>query len=154
MRPNGWRPTTAYGSAASFGGVVDDGAHAKAFLGDVEARPDSPEAGVAHRAIGITRWFAGEYRDARDHLERALVLFQPGRDDDLAFRFGRDPGVAAMDYLALTLWPIGDVRRAVSLVRRRADADRGPVAYRHPRERENARGVVRIDARRASRMPH
>ena len=91
-------------------------AHAKAFLGDVEARPDSPEAGVAHRAIGITRWFAGEYRDAQDHLERALVLFQPGRDDDFAFRFGWDPGVAAMHYLALTLWPIGDVGRAVSLV--------------------------------------
>ena len=92
-------------------------AHAKAFLGDVEARPDLPEAGVAHRAIGITRWFAGEYRDAQDHLERALVLFQPGRDDDFAFRFGWDPGVAAMHYLALTLWPMGDVRRAVSLVR-------------------------------------
>ena len=92
-------------------------AHAKAFLGDVEARPDSPEAGVAQRAIGITRWFAGEYREAQDHLERALALFQPGRDDDFAFRFGWDAGVAAMHYLALTLWPMGDVRRAVSLVR-------------------------------------
>ena len=30
------------------------------------------------------------------HLERALALFQPGRDDDLAFRFGPDAGVAAM----------------------------------------------------------
>ena len=28
-------------------------AHAAAFLDDVEARPDSPEAGVAHRAAGI-----------------------------------------------------------------------------------------------------
>ena len=63
-------------------------AHAAAFLSDVEARPDSPEAGVAHRAAGMTCWFAGEYREARDHFERALALFQPGRDDDLAFRFG------------------------------------------------------------------
>ena len=76
-------------------------AHAAAFLADVEARPDSPEAGVAHRAAGITCWFAGEYREARDHLERALALFQPGRDDDLAFRFGLDPGVAAMAYLGV-----------------------------------------------------
>ena len=37
-------------------------------------------------------WFAGEYREAQDHLERALALFQPGRDDDLAFRFGQDAG--------------------------------------------------------------
>ena len=69
--------------------------HAGAFLSDVEARPDSPEAGVAHRNAGATCWFAGEYAQARDHFERALVLFQPGRDDDLAFRFGADPGVAA-----------------------------------------------------------
>jgi predicted ATPase len=91
-------------------------AHAEAFLSDVEARPDSPEAGVAHRACGATHWFAGEYVEARDHLERALALFQPVRDDDLAFRFGQDAGVAAMFYLALVLWPMGDVERAVSLV--------------------------------------
>ena len=93
-------------------------AHSSAFLGDVESTPDSPEAGVAHRAAGITCWVAGEYREARDHLERALALFQPGRDDDLAFRFGPDPGVLAMHYLALTIWPMGDIGRAVSLVGR------------------------------------
>ena len=71
---------------------------------------------MAHRAAGITHWFAGEYREAREHLERALALFQPGRDDDLAFRFGHDAGVAAMCFLAFTLWPMGDVGRAVSLV--------------------------------------
>ena len=93
-------------------------AHAAAFLSDVEARPDSPEAGVAHRAAGITCWFAGEYREARDHFERALALFQPGRDDDLAFRFGLDPGVAAMAYLAVASWPLGEVDRAISLIDR------------------------------------
>ena len=93
-------------------------AHSSAFLGDVESSPDSPEASVAHRAAGITCWVAGEYREARDHLERALALFQPGRDDDLAFRFGPDPGVLAMQYLALTSWPMGDIARAVSLVGR------------------------------------
>ncbi len=91
-------------------------AQAVAFLSDVEARPDSPEAGVAHRASGITYWVAGEYREARDHLERALALFQPGRDNDLAFRFGLDPGVAAMFSLAVALWPLGEVDRAVSLL--------------------------------------
>ena len=91
-------------------------AHAAAFLSDIEARPDSPEAGVAHRVAGCTCWFAGEYREARDHLERALALFQPGRDDDLAFRFGLDPGVAAMVNLAFASWPLGEVDRAISLV--------------------------------------
>ena len=90
-------------------------AHA-AFRRDFEARPESPEAGIAQRILGATHRFAGEYVEARDHLERALALFQPGRDDDLAFRFGQDAGVASMLYLALTLWPLGDVGRAVSLV--------------------------------------
>ena len=92
-------------------------AHAATFLSDVEARPDSPEAGIAHRVQGVTHWFAGEFLQAQQHIERALALFQPGRDDDLAFRFGIDAGVGAMLYLALTLWPLGDIGRAISLVR-------------------------------------
>ena len=93
-------------------------AHAAAILRDVEARPNSPEAGVAHRAAGHLRWFAGEYREARDHFERALALFQPGRDDDLAFRFGVDPGVNAMALLAIASWALGEVDRAISLIDR------------------------------------
>ena len=91
-------------------------AYAAAFLSDLEARPNSPEASVAHRTAGITCWFAGDYRDARDRLERALALFQPGRDDDLAYRFGWDPGVAAMANLAAASWPLGEVDRAISLI--------------------------------------
>ena len=89
-----------------------------AFLNDTEATPDSPEAGVAHRAAGLTSWFAGEYREARDHLERALGAFLPDRDDDFAFRFGLDPGVAAMVNLAAVSWPLGKVDSATSLVER------------------------------------
>ena len=93
-------------------------AHSATFLNDVETRPNSPEASVAHRAAGATCWFAGEYAQARDHLERALALFRPGRDDDLAFRFGQDQGVSAMAFFALVLWPLGEVDRAASLLSR------------------------------------
>ena len=93
-------------------------AHAAAFLNDIEGTPNSPEAGVAHRAAGATCWFAGEYREARDHLERALASFQAGRDDDLAFRFGLDPGVATTAYLAMVSWPIGEVDHASSFIDR------------------------------------
>jgi tetratricopeptide (TPR) repeat protein len=88
-------------------------AHSADFLNDVQARPDSPEAGVARRVAGATCWFAAEYREARDHLERALTMFQPGRDDDLAFRFGQDQGVSTMAYLALDcgLWARSNAQR-------------------------------------------
>ena len=93
-------------------------AHAEAFLSDLEASPDSPEASVAHRAAGMTCWFVGGYREARVHLERALALFEPGRDDDLTFRFAWDPGVAAMASLAIVSWSLGEVDRAISLMDR------------------------------------
>ena len=80
--------------------------------------PNSPEAGVAHRATGLTCWFAGKYCESRYHFERALSLFEPGRDDDLAFRFGPDPGVAAMIDLAIASWPLGEVDYALSLIDR------------------------------------
>ena len=128
-------------------------AHAAAFLSDVEARPDSPEAGVAHRAAGITCWFAGEYREARDHFERALALFQPGRDDDLAFRFGQDAGVAR-DGLSGDCVVASRRGRSRDFAHRpHADADRGPHPCRHARVWKIARGLVRIDAWRPARAP-
>ena len=104
--------------AASFvrGELAAMRARAAAFLSDVEARPDSPEAGIAHRLLGVTHWFAGEFAEAHGHLERALALFEPGRDDDLAYRFGQDPGVVAMLYFANTLWVLGDVEGAAPLI--------------------------------------
>ena len=86
------------------------------FSADIEVGPDSPEAGVAHRAAGLTHWFAGEFRPARDHLERALALFQPGRDDDLAYRFGMDPGVARDDLSGIYVVDSREADRAVSLI--------------------------------------
>ena len=85
---------------------------AQAFLRDVETRPGSPEAGVAHRAYGVTQWFTGNFVEARTHLEQAVAIFDPERDRDLAFRFGQDVGVSAMVYLAIVLWPLGEVDRA------------------------------------------
>jgi class 3 adenylate cyclase/predicted ATPase len=91
-------------------------AHAQAFLD--ATRPDSPESSVANRIAGITCLFGGGYREARDHFEKALAAFQPGRDDDLAFRFGFDPGVGAMGYLAISLWALGDIDRAMTFIER------------------------------------
>jgi class 3 adenylate cyclase/predicted ATPase len=93
-------------------------AHAVAFLNEVEGEPDSPEAGVAHRIAGVTHWVEGDLDTARDHLERALGLFNPERDVDLAFRFGADSGVGTMGYLSLTLWLLGEVDRALDLIER------------------------------------
>jgi tetratricopeptide (TPR) repeat protein len=93
-------------------------AQAAAFLADVADRLDSPEACIAHRAQGVTLLFTGDYLGAREHLERALALFEPGRDDEFAFRYGPDNGVTAMAYLAFALWPLGEIDRAAALIAR------------------------------------
>ena len=79
---------------------------------EIEARPGSPEAGVAARLNGTTDWFAGNFADARVSLECALGIFDPERDSELAFRFAQDLGVSITAYLALVLWPLGEVDRA------------------------------------------
>ena len=101
---------------------------AAAMLRDCATRPQSGEAGVAHRIDGVTQWFAGEFVEAREHLEQALAIFDPERDRDLAFRFGQDVGVSAMAYSAY---------RALA-------ARRG----RSPRERDR-----RMTARRREQRP-
>ena len=80
-----------------------------------ERYPGTGEAAMAHRMRGMTYWYQGDYTNARVYMERALAMFDPERDCDLAFRFGQDIGVSFMNYLALALWPIGEIRRAEEL---------------------------------------
>jgi predicted ATPase len=85
---------------------------AAAFLRETEHRPRSPEAGVAQRIAGLTSMYFGNYPEARARIEKALDILDSERDRELAFRFGQDQLAAAMIYLALALWPLGEVERA------------------------------------------
>jgi class 3 adenylate cyclase/tetratricopeptide (TPR) repeat protein len=86
---------------------------AEAFLNDAKRWPGTPEFGIAHRLFGTTCWFAGNYLDARLHIERGLRAYHFERDQHLAPRFGYDVSVSSMTNLALVLWPLGDVDHAV-----------------------------------------
>ena len=88
---------------------------AAAALPLAERYPGTGEAAVAYRLHGLVYWFEGDFFNARKFLERALALFDPERDRDLAFRFGQDIGVAFMNYLAFALWPLGETERARQL---------------------------------------
>jgi class 3 adenylate cyclase/predicted ATPase len=84
----------------------------QALLRDCEDKPTSPEAGIAHRLAGTTNWYAGDFEEARVHLDQALAIFDPQRDRDLAYRFGHDVGVAEMAYLAMVRWSLGETDSA------------------------------------------
>ena len=85
---------------------------AEVLLRDIEGKPPSPEAAVAHRLAGVTEWYLGNFELARAHLGQTLAMFDPQRDRDLTYRFGQDMGVTAMVFMALALWPLGETNQA------------------------------------------
>ena len=85
---------------------------AEVLLRDIEGKPPSSEAAVAHRLAGVTEWYLGNFELARAHLGQTLAMFDPQRDRDLTYRFGQDMGVSAMVFMALALWPLGEIDQA------------------------------------------
>ena len=47
-----------------------------------------------HRAIGVVRFFAGEFQTARDHLERGIALYDIAAHGRHALRYAEDPGAS------------------------------------------------------------
>src|SRR5262249_46805174 len=92
-----------------------DSSRYRGGIREAQRLSESPEIGVAHRVFGITCWFNGDYVSARVHLEQAVAAYDHERDCHLASRFGYDPGVVAMFFLGLVLWPLGEVDRAARL---------------------------------------
>src|SRR4029079_13394457 len=102
-------------------------------------------------------------------LERALAMFDPQRDAGLVVRFAQDIGAAIMAYLALALWPLGEVERArrsidQALARANEIGHVGTLAYVQSHAavfetmRWNPSGAVRhaealIDISRAHQLP-
>ncbi|MGY3606632.1 MULTISPECIES: adenylate/guanylate cyclase domain-containing protein [unclassified Bradyrhizobium] len=86
---------------------------ADAIIGVADRRPESPIAAiVAHWTSGVTCWFAGEYLNARMHLEQALAIYG-AEPDPATFRASAlDLPFVIMRFLALVLWPLGAIDRA------------------------------------------
>jgi class 3 adenylate cyclase/tetratricopeptide (TPR) repeat protein len=89
---------------------------AAASLRDARHSPGLPAAGRALHIFGVTCWFQGDYGGARTHLEQALAAYDHERDHDLAPRFVFDDSVVAMGWLAVVLWPLGEVDQAARLL--------------------------------------
>jgi predicted ATPase len=70
----------------------------------------------AHRALGQTLFYLGDFAGARAYLEQGIALYDPERHRDLAFRYGRDPGVDCRGYLAWTLWVLGYPDQAIECI--------------------------------------
>jgi predicted ATPase len=89
---------------------------AVAFLRDARHSLGSSGAGRALHVFGVTCWFQGDYAGARKHLEQALAAYDHERDHHPAPRFVFDDRVVAMGWLAVVLWPLGEVDQAARLL--------------------------------------
>ncbi len=67
----------------------------------------------ANRAAGVSSYPAGNFPVARDHLERALSLYDSERHRSPVFVYAFDPRVVCLDYLARSLFPMGLVGKAI-----------------------------------------
>ncbi|HKA65200.1 MAG TPA: adenylate/guanylate cyclase domain-containing protein, partial [Methyloceanibacter sp.] len=89
---------------------------AVAFLRDARHPLGSSGKGRGLHVFGVTCWFQGDYGGARTHLEQALAAYDHEPDQSAAPRFVFDNRVVAMGWLALVLWPLGEVDEAARLL--------------------------------------
>src|SRR5262249_21238116 len=66
------------------------------------------ECVFAHRLLGSTCLWQGDFIEAQANLVEALSTYDPERDRDAKFRFDQDTGPAARAYLAHTKWQFGE----------------------------------------------
>ena len=77
------------------------------FLDRAERQGVTGPLMTGHRLMGTSLLYAGQFGDARVHLDRAIELYNPAKHRALATRFGQDARVAALFYRSRTLWPLG-----------------------------------------------
>jgi len=96
---------------------------AAAIMSAANQRPESPVAAiVAHWTSGVTCWLAGDYLNARVHLEQALAIYRAEPNPATFKASTLDLPSVIMRFLALVLWPLGSIDRSRQLAREAVSA--------------------------------
>jgi predicted ATPase len=77
------------------------------FISLAEKRSANDLCSTGHRLMGTFLLYAGKIVEGRNHLDRAIELYDAREHRPLATRFGQDTGVAAFSQRALALWYLG-----------------------------------------------
>jgi class 3 adenylate cyclase/predicted ATPase len=62
---------------------------------------------VGHRLMGVSLMYTGNPVEGRDHLDRAIALYDPAQHRALAARFPHDPWAATWAFRSLVQWALG-----------------------------------------------
>jgi predicted ATPase len=69
---------------------------------------------IADYTVGLSRYFLGEFPEARQSLETGIAHYAFQMREAPFFRIGQDPGVGCRSYGAMCLWMLGFPDQAVS----------------------------------------
>jgi predicted ATPase len=94
--------------------LADAKSDAGRLLKFAEATGDRSLLFFAHRAAGVSALPAGDFTQARFHLEQALTIYDLGLHRAPAFIYAFDPRVVCLDYLSRTLLPLGFPEQALA----------------------------------------
>jgi class 3 adenylate cyclase/predicted ATPase len=91
---------------------------ARQLLNLTEGADDSGHLIQAHRAMGHTLFWRGEFASARAHLEQAIALYDPQQHSSLAFTYGEQAGLPSRAFAAHALWYLGYPDQALEAMHR------------------------------------
>ena len=77
------------------------------FLALAEQQRATVPLMVGHRLMGVSLLRTGDIAEGREHLDRAIALYDPAEHRPLAALFGQDTAVSTLAYRSLALWPLG-----------------------------------------------
>ena len=77
------------------------------FLALAEKQGSNAMSLIGHRLMGTSLFYTGNIIEGRNHLDRAIELYDAHQHRPLATRFGQDIGVPALCFRSLALWVLG-----------------------------------------------
>ena len=80
---------------------------AEQMLSRADLQHEVPPRMLGHYSLGLVLFFRGVLREAADHLQQAVALYDRQQHRHLAHVFGIDIGVTARSHRACTLWLLG-----------------------------------------------
>ena len=94
------------------GDVVREKDAAAEFYAEAERHNDPGALCIAHRLLGTTYVWKGEFANGLHHLQRARALYDLKHHGYYRFEYGQDIGVIALCYLSWAQWHLGHVDQA------------------------------------------
>jgi len=88
---------------------------AQEFLREAERQGDASVALVARRVVGFTQYEQGSLVACRDSMQKVCDLYVEERDGHLGFQYGQNPLPPAMAVMAIAIWLLGDIDRALRM---------------------------------------